>query len=411
MAVDFKFPDVGEGIHEGKIVKWLVKIGDVVKSDQPLVEVETDKAVVELPSPAAGKILKITHKEGEEIKVGEVLVSIGGEGEKAPAASPVAPSVVSKIVEAVKGPAAPAPEKPKRVLAAPATRALARELGVNIEAIAGTGPTGRVTSGDVKNASSRRVVSREGAPIAIKEEKIRVSTETGETRIPLSGLRKIIADRMSYSKSHIPDAVGMDLVNVTRLVAVREREKANAEKIGAHLTYLPFIVKAVVIGLKKYPKFNAHFDEEKQEIVLKPRFNISIAVDTPDGLMAPVIKDADRKSIIDIAKEIVELAELSRTRKIKLEDMQGGTFTITNVGSVGAMFSVPIINPPQIAIMGVHRIKDMPVVVNGKIRVGKVMGISLAFDHRVTDGAEATLFMNEVMKHLEEPELLLIEMI
>jgi len=411
MTTDFKFPDVGEGIHEGKIVKWLVKEGDVVKSDQPLVEVETDKAVVELPSPAAGKILKISHKEGETVKVGEVLVSIGGEGEKATAVSPIAPSIVSKIVEAVKGPAVPSLEKPKRVLAAPATRGFARELGVNIETIKGTGPTGRVTPEDVKNAASRRVVSREGAPIAIKEEKVVVSTETGETRIPLSGLRKIIADRMSYSKSHIPDAVGMDLVNVTRLVAAREREKANAEKSGAHLTYLPFIVKAVVIGLKKYPKFNAHFDEEKQEIVLKPRFNVSIAVDTPDGLMAPVIKDADRKSIIDIAKEIVELAELSRTRKIKLEDMQGGTFTITNVGSVGSMFSVPIINPPQVAIMGVHRIKDMPVVVDGKIKIGKVMGISLAFDHRVADGAEATLFMNEIMKHLEEPELLLIEMI
>jgi pyruvate dehydrogenase E2 component (dihydrolipoamide acetyltransferase) len=216
---------------------------------------------------------------------------------------------------------------------------------------------------------------------------------------------------MSYSNAHITDAVGMDLVNVTRLVALREREKAKAEKDAVHLTFLPFIAKAVVIGLKKYPKFNAHFDNDTQEIVIKPRYNIAIAVDTPDGLMAPVIKDADRKSIIQMAKEITELADLSRTRKIKLDDLKGGTFTITNVGSVGSMFSVPIISPPQVAIMGVHRIRDTPVVVDGKIKIGKVMGISLAFDHRVADGAEATLFMNEVIRHLEDPELLMLEMV
>ena len=411
MSVDFRFPDVGEGIHEGKIVKWLVKEGDDVKNDQPLVEVETDKAVVELPSPSAGKILKTYPKEGDTVKVGEVLVSIGGEGEAPPVYPTPVHEVVSKVVEAVKGPAPPQPEAPHRVLASPSTRALARESGVNIEAIAGTGPGGRVLPEDVKAASSRRVVTREGAPIAIKEEKVTVSEEMGEQRIPLTGLRKIIADRMTYSKSHIPDAAGMDLANVTRLVYVREREKAKAEKSGVHLTFLPFIVKAAVIGLKKYPKFNANFDEERQEIVLKPRFNISIAVDTPDGLMAPVIKDADKKPIIGIAKEIAGLAELSRTRKIRLEDLQDGTFTITNVGSVGAIFSVPIINPPQVAIMGVHRIKDMPVVVDGKIRIGKVMGVSLAFDHRVADGAEATLFMNEVIRHLEDPDLLLLEMV
>jgi pyruvate/2-oxoglutarate dehydrogenase complex dihydrolipoamide acyltransferase (E2) component len=410
MAVDFKFPDVGEGIHEGKIVKWLVREGDRVKNDQALVEVETDKAVVELPSPAAGKILKLFHKEGETVNVGESLVTIGAEGERAAAPTPVH-EAVAKVVEAIKPPTAPAPEAPKRALASPSTRALARELGVNIELVQGSGPAGRISAEDVRASSSHRVVTREGSPVAIKEERVVLANEAGDQRIPLSGLRKIIADRMSYSKTHIPDAVGMDLVNVTRLVAIREREKAKAEKDGVHLTFLPFIAKAVVIGLKKYPKFNAHFDNEAQELVIKPRYNISIAVDTPDGLMAPVLKDADRKSIVQMAKEIAELADQARTRKIRLEDMQGGTFTITNIGSVGGMFSVPIINPPQVAIMGVHRIRDMPVVVDGKIRIGKVMGISLAFDHRVADGAEATLFMNEIIRHLEDPDLLLLEMV
>ena len=407
MAVDFKFPDVGEGIHEGKIVKWLVKEGDQVKNDQALLEMETDKAGVELPSPAAGKILKLYRKEGETANVGEVLVTIGAPGE-AVHATPVH-EAVAKVVEAMKGPAQPAPETSNRALASPSTRALARELGVNIELVKGSGPGGRISAEDVRAGSSHKVVTSEGTQIGVKEEKITTSQEAGDQRIPLSGLRKIIAERMSYSKAHIPDAVGMDLVNVTRLVAVREREKDKEKDV--HLTYLPFIVKAVVIALKRYPKFNAHFDNDTNELVMKPRYNISIAVDTPDGLMAPVVKDADAKSIVQIAKEITELADLSRSRKIKVDDLQGGTFTITNVGSVGSMFSVPIIYPPQVAIMGVHRIRDMPIVVDGKIRIGKVMGISLAFDHRVSDGAEATQFMNEIMKHLEDPDLLLLEMI
>jgi pyruvate dehydrogenase E2 component (dihydrolipoamide acetyltransferase) len=411
MAVEFKFPDVGEGIHEGTIVKWLVKEGDEVKADQALLEMETDKAVVELPSPAGGKVLKVHHSEGEVVKVGEVLITIGKEGEEKK--HPVH-EAVSKVVEAVKP--KPEPEKletghAKRILASPATRRLARELGVNLDAIRGTGPVGRVLSEDVKKAASGRVTTREGPPVTVKAEKISVTPEEGEKRIPLSGLRKVIADRMSYSKTHIPEAVGMDFVNVTRLVAIREREKVKAAKEGVHVTYLPFIIKATGIALKKFPKFNAHFDEERQEIVIKSALNIAIAVDTEDGLMAPVIKNLSRKSIMDIAREIEDLAELARTRKISLDDMVGGTFTITNVGSVGAMYSVPIINPPQVAILGVHRIKDMPVVENGKVKAGKVMGLSLAFDHRVVDGAEATLFMNEIIRHLEDPDLLLLDMI
>ncbi|MFH0884086.1 MAG: 2-oxo acid dehydrogenase subunit E2, partial [Candidatus Micrarchaeota archaeon] len=211
--------------------------------------------------------------------------------------------------------------------------------------------------------------------------------------------------------THIPHACGMDFADVTRLGEIREKEKKNFEPKGVKLTYLPFIVKAVAIALKEYPRFNAHFDEEKGDLVIRKQHNIGIAVDTPEGLLVPVVKDVDRKSIVEIAQDIEHLAAAAKERKLKLEDMRGGTFTITNVGSVGGMYSTPIINPPEVAIMGIHRIKDMPMVIEDKIRGRKVMGISMCFDHRVADGAEATLFMNVVMKHLEDPGLMLVDMI
>jgi pyruvate dehydrogenase E2 component (dihydrolipoamide acetyltransferase) len=234
--------------------------------------------------------------------------------------------------------------------------------------------------------------------------------EPGEERIRLSHMRKIIADRMLYSKTHIPHACGMDFVDVTKLVEIRQKEKAKFAEKGVKLTYLPFIMKAAAIALKQMPDFNAHFDMEQNFIVRKKRFNIGLAVDTPDGLMVPVVKDLERKSMISIASEIETLASQARERKIKLDDLKGGTFTITNVGSVGGMYSSPIINPPEVAILGVHRIKDLPLVVNGQIVARKVMGISLCFDHRVVDGAAATEFMNIIKRHLEDPDLLLVDM-
>lgn len=400
MATDFKFPDVGEGIHEGTVVKWLVKEGDKVKADQALVEVETDKAVVELPSPASGTVLKRNFKEGEVVKVGEVLIVIGEPGEKVKAAprKPMPAKAPKKPVEK------PMPAPPGRVLAAPATRKLARELGADITKVTGTGPGGRVTQHDVRKAASKV-----GAPPPVPG-RAAVPTEE-EERVALSGMRKVIAERMVYSKTHIPHACGMDYIDVTRLVEIREKEKRTFAPKGVKLTYLPFIVKACVIALRRYPQFNAHFDEERNEIVFKRRLNIGIAVDTPEGLMVPVIKDVERKSIVEIAKEIERLAELARERKIKLEDLKEGTFTITNVGSVGGMYSTPIINPPEIAIMGVHRIKDLPLVIDGKVQPRKVMGISLCFDHRAVDGSAATEFMNVVKRHLEDPDLLLVDMV
>jgi len=240
---------------------------------------------------------------------------------------------------------------------------------------------------------------------------IEVHVESGDVRVPLTGLRKIISDRMAYSKLHIPHACGMDFIDVTHLVRLREKEKHIFEPRGIKFTYMPFIIKACVVALRKFPSFNAQYDAANSELVAKRRINIGIAVDTPDGLVVPVIRDADQRTMVDIAMEIERLAQAAREKKLKLDEIKGGTFTITNVGSVGGFFSTPIIDPPQVAIMAVHRIRDMPLVVDGKVEPRKVMGVSLCFDHRVVDGALATEFMNVVMKHLEDPDLLLVDMV
>jgi pyruvate dehydrogenase E2 component (dihydrolipoamide acetyltransferase) len=418
---------LGEGIHEGTIVKWHVKEGDIVKADQVLAEVETDKAVVELPSQFSGKLLRINFTEGQVVKVGEVLLVIGESGEAVPSAG-VQPAAKKPEASAQGSPAMPAVPEPVQIasahhLATPSTRKLARELGVDMEAVKGSGPGGRIMDEDVRKAAAQapqKAPDRggrpgEGAIPASAQPKApgapTITYEEGDERIPLTHLRRIIAERMVYSKTHIPHACGMDIADVTKLVEVREKEKRNFEPKGIKLTYLPFIVKAVAIALKEYPKFNAHFDEEKGELVIRKQHNIGIAVDTPEGLMVPVVKDVDKKSIIEIARDIEHLADMARQRKLKLDEIRGGTFTITNVGSVGGMFSSPIINPPEVAIMGVHRIKDMPLALGDKVKVRKAMGISMCFDHRVADGAEATLFMNVVMKHLEDPGLMLVDMI
>ncbi len=403
---EFKFPDVGEGIHEGKIVKWRVTEGEAVKADQTIVDVETDKAIVELPSPVAGKISKINFHEGTTVKVGETLVTIADEGEPVQAAKPApevpkqpsAPAIIPSQPQTAISPALP-------VMATPSTRKLARELGVDINTVRGSGPGGRIIDEDVKGTNAPQSIGPK------PEKRMPPPALDSDTRIPLSGLRKTIAERMSYSKTHIPHACGMDFVDVTDLVAIREKEKAALAQRGIKLTYLPFIIKSCTIALRKYPSFNAHFDDVRNELIARKDINIGIAVDTPDGLMVVVIKEADKKTISDIAKEIEVLAELARTRKVSLEDIRGSTFTITNVGSVGGTFSTPIINPPEVAIMGIHRIQDMPWVVGGQVKPRKIMGVSLCFDHRVSDGAIATEFTNLVKQHLEDPYLLLMDMI
>jgi pyruvate dehydrogenase E2 component (dihydrolipoamide acetyltransferase) len=400
--VDIKFPDVGEGITEGTLVKWLVKAGDEIKADQAVAEIETDKAIVEIPSPKAGKILKLYGKEGDVIKVGSVLASIALPGEEA--------RIEAKPPE-IKPPAKPEikpPEKPEigRVLATPSTRRLARELGVDISRVGGTGPGGRVTDEDVRKASE--VAAK---PPEVKPPEAAPEIKPVEERIPIKGIRKTIAERMVKSLFTAPHVVSMDEADVTELVKLREKEKKIAEDKGIKLTYLAFIVKAVTVALKQHPYLNASIDSEKNEIILKRYYNIGIAVDTPEGLMVPVIKNADQKSIMELAQETERLAEEARSRKIKLSDLKGNTFTITNIGSIGGIFSTPIINPPDVAILGVHRIRDMPVVIDGEIKIRKILPLVLSFDHRVLDGAQAARFMNTLKAHLEDPDLLLLDVI
>ncbi len=392
---DVKFPDVGEGVTEGTLVKWLVKAGEQIKADQAVAEIETDKAIVEIPSPKAGKVAQIFGKEGDVIKVGSTLASLALPGEEV-------------RIEAKPPEIKPGIKPPERVLAAPSTRRLARELGVDISKIQGTGPGGRITDEDVKRASE---APAKPPAVGVAPPEIKPEPKLTEERIPLKGVRKTIAERMVKSLFTSPHVASMDEADVTELVKLREKQKKLAEEKGIKLTYLAFIVKAATVALKQHPYLNSSLDSEKNEIILKRYYNIGIAVDTPDGLMVPVIKDADRKSIMELARETERLAEEARTRKIKLPDLRGNTFTITNIGSIGGIFSTPIINPPDVAILGIHRIRDMPVVIDGEIKVRKILPLVLSFDHRVLDGAQAARFMNTLIEHLKDPDLLLLDVV
>jgi pyruvate dehydrogenase E2 component (dihydrolipoamide acetyltransferase) len=399
MAVEYKFPDLGEGVTEGEIKKWLVKEGDEVKQDQPLAEVETDKAVVEMPSPAAGKVLRLQHKEGDLVKVGEVLAVIGKDGEPVANAAP-APKRESVSVVG---------ELPKeeitissRTEALPAVRKLAKDLGVDISKVKGTGKDGRVTEEDVRAAK----------PVeAEKPQRPRTSPKFDLygfiDRIPMKGVRRTTAKHMIESQTRAAQVTSMEQVDVTDLVALRERvKKAALETKGIKVTYMPFIVKAVVTALKAHPLLNSTVDDETEEVLVKKYYNIGVAVAIEDGLIVPVVKGADQKSILDLADEVQKMAEMAKQRKLDLADLKGGTFTITNYGVFGGTYGTPIINYPEVAILGVGRIFDAPLIVDGEVRARKVLPLSLTFDHRALDGAEAAKFLNDLRKLLENPDLI-----
>lgn len=410
MVFEFKFPDVGEGITEGELVKWLVKEGDEVKQDQGIAKVETDKAIVELPSPKSGKVLKLHFKGGDTIKVGEVLITIGSEGEKiskAPEAKKEkSTSVVGVLEESEEGLVGITKKKQKEitvgVLAVPAVRALARKLNVEINSIRGTGPDGRVTEDDIMNASVKKPETKSEVKVVRKYDMYGYIE-----RIPLKGVRKAVARKMAESSKNVVHVAHIDEADVTELSKIRENEKEKASQKGIKLTFLPYIIKAIIDGLKKHPYINSTLDDE--EIILKKYYNIGIAVDTTDGLIVPVIKIADSKNLYDLAKEIERLAELARERKLDLADLQGGTFTITNIGSIRGLYATPVINYPEAAILGLGRIYEKPVVAEGKVQIRKILPLSLSFDHRILDGAEAARFMDYVIKHLEDPDMLLLE--
>lgn len=416
MAKEFRLPDIGEGVSEGEITKWLVKEGDRVTEDQPLVEVMTDKVTVEIPSPFRGVVVKRAASEGSTVKVGEVLVVIGEEGERVTKEPPAGgqPKVEHRV--ATPGPQAAAsaevetqrPPPLGKPLATPAVRKLAREMSVDLSRLKGTGPHGRTTEGDVRTFAARGPSSRPetSAPPTPQVEVQRV--ERGE-RTPIRGLRKRIWEHMAKSEQHIAPFTYVDEVDVSELVALRDRMKGAAEREGVKLTFLPFVVKAVVAGLKEFPSLNATIDEEHQELIIRQEYNVGIATATDEGLIVPVVKDADRRSLLDIAKEVERLAKAARDGKLQLPEIQGGTFTITSLGAAGGLLATPIVNHPEVAILGIHEIKKRPVVdENDKIVIRSMMNISCTFDHRVIDGHVGAAFTKEVARFLSDPAHLLI---
>jgi len=404
MAREFRFPDLGEGVTEGEIKKWLVKEGDLVRKDQSIAEVETDKAIVEMPSPYSGRMGRLSFPEGGIVKVGEVLATIEeiGEGEGAEVGSV---SVVGELPVGDEMVVSSRPEgrAPAGVQATPAVRKLARDLGVDISTVKGTGPEGRVMENDVRGAAA--VTEEPPAPKVQPKFDLYGWVE----RRPLRGVRRAVAKHMMEAQSRAALVTTQDTADVTELVVLREKVKDHVlQSKGVKLTYLPFIMKAVIAALQRNPVLNSSMDEETGEIVIKKYYNLGVAVATEEGLMVPVVKAADQKNIVALAAELKALSDAAQGRKIDLADLKGGTFSITNYGVFGGTFATPIPNHPEAAILGTGRIYDAPLVLDGEVRPRKVLDLSLTFDHRIMDGAEAARFLTDLRRFLESPELLLL---
>jgi len=424
VAFQFRLPDIGEGIHEGEIVKWFVKPGDEVKEDDVLCEVQNDKAVVEIPSPVEGKVLEILVPEGQTAVVGDVLVTIdapgyedmqfkGDHGEE-PAKEA---GSQAEVKEEAAAPQTEEKAEPKRrVIAMPSVRKYAREKGVDIQLVTGSGPNGRILKEDIDNylagtakATTAETEAKETAEKPAPETAAATGEVLLETREKMSGIRRAIAKAMVQSKHTAPHVTLMDEVDVTKLVAHRKKFKEVAAEKGIKLTFLPYVVKALVSALREYPILNASIDDEAEEIIHKHYYNIGIAADTERGLLVPVVKDADRKSMFAIAKEINELAQKAREGKLAPNEMKGSSCTITNIGSAGGQWFTPVINHPEVAILGIGRIAEKPVVRDGEIVAAPVLALSLSFDHRIIDGATAQYALNHIKRLLSDPELLLME--
>lgn len=421
---EFKLPDVGEGIHEAEILQWLVKVGDTVTRDQPILEIQTDKAVVEIPSPMAGKIAEIRAQTGATAHVGDTLVVIDSEQrsdqrqlevtQKAsqPAKAAQAPSAPPRL--GIAGPG-------QRVLAAPAVRKLAMQLGVDLAEIQGSGPAGRVLPGDIRQFVNRRE-KKEAAPPPVPQPVAPPSTPAPQSppapaikvesslEEPLQGLRRRIAERMELAWQ-IPQVTAFDEVEVANLVALRRQLQPGAEQRGVHLTYLPFIIKIVIQALKAFPYFNASLDMKQQKIIRHAHYHIGVATAIPEGLLVPVIRHADSFSVLQLAAELGRLAEGGQARQLTPVQLSGSTFTITNFGSFGMRSGTPLLNPPEVAILGCGRIEEKPVVSQGEVKVLPVLPLALTFDHRLLDGAAAGKFLEYLKTLLAEPGLLFLEMV
>lgn len=427
MAFEFKMPDIGEGIHEGEIVKWFVKEGEVIQEDDVLCEIQNDKAVVEIPSPVEGPVLKIHFDEGDVATVGEVLITIDAEGYEDEGSSDSAEVEEEKPAETKEAAPTQAEEKSatepaadessdKRIIAMPSVRKFARDNDVKITQVTGTGKNGRILKEDVEAFISGDQPAAEAAKeSAIETESISApkqvvpTGELPETREKMTTVRKAIANAMVNSKHKAPHVVLHDEIDVTELVAHRTKFKTIAQEQDVKLTYLPYVVKALVSALKKYPILNSYIDEETDEIVTKHYYNIGIAADTEKGLLVPVVKNADRKSLFDISKDITELAQKANDFRLSPEEMSGASSTISNIGSAGGQWFTPIINYPEAAILGIGRIADKPIVRDGEIVAAPVLAISLSFDHRIVDGATAQHALNQIKRLLNDPQLIMME--
>lgn len=448
--MDIKLPEIGEGVTEGELVKWLVKPGDIVKVDQPIAEVMTDKATVEIPSPQNGKVVALKAEEGKNIPVGGVLLTLEASGAPAAADKPSHGAQSQKPAAAAPAPAAqaakpaPAPQahagasgtngqtRPQneaarfagasagsvyppvadsKVLATPSTRRLAREMNVDINNLKGSGLAGRVTREDVMGAGG----STSGGGMDYVPRQAPALGYTGpagaaEERVALRGIRKKVAEKMQLSKQIIPHFTLMDEAEVTELVKVRTSVKEKMAAQGIKVTYLPFVMKALIATAREFPMVNATIDDAAQEIVYKKYFNIGFAADTPQGLVVPVIKNADHKSIAQISREIVELSERARAGKLAPDDLKGATMTITNIGSVGGTYATPIINHPEVMIFGMYKISERPVFKSGELVAANIMNVTCTADHRLIDGAVAARFLTAVISRLENPGMLMMEL-
>ena len=450
---EFKLPDIGEGVAEGEIVNWLVNAGDDVSENQEMVEVMTDKATVTIGAPKAGKVAELRFKVGDTVPVGQVLVvfDVGGGAGEAPAAPAAAPAPAAAGAPA---PAAPAPKSDgpvasavgdireslpgmsatstsastakaneyyaEKPLAAPATRKLARELGVDLRKVEPSGSAGRVTREDVERsvngAPTATPAAASPAPEAAPAAKAPAapaappSRQAADERQPIRGLRKRIFENMARSKHTAAHFHYIDEVDVAAITSLKDRAKPYAEKAGVKLTFLPFLVKAVVAALKRHPRLNSNIDEAAMELVLRKTYDIGIATSTEAGLMVPVVRGCDRLSILEIATEIDRVARAARDGKSQKEDLGGSSFTITSLGKLGGLMAPPIINYPEVGIMGVHAIKKKPIVRGDQIVIGEVMNLSFSFDHRIIDGDVGANFAQEIISYLQEPDRLVVEM-
>ncbi|MER2090595.1 MAG: dihydrolipoamide acetyltransferase family protein [Sporosarcina sp.] len=450
MAYEFRLPDIGEGIHEGEVVKWFVAKGDKINEDDTLLEIQNDKAVVEIPSPVTGTVEELIVSEGTVAIVGDVLIRFDAPGYEnvkseeednaeteaqvqatAEAGQPIEKEETPKEEAAPAAPSVNAQAKTdvdtnRRVIAMPSVRKFAREQGVEIQQVAGSGKNGRVLKEDIVSFQNggQTQETAEAAPVAVAQDgqvENSVKQETSaaapvhlegdfpETREKMSGIRKAIAKAMVNSKHTAPHVTLLDEVDVTALVAHRKKFKDIAAEKDIKLTYLPYVVKALVSTLREFPEFNSSLDDATQEIIQKHYYNIGIAADTDRGLLVPVIKHADRKSIFAISDEINSLAVKARDGKLSPAEMKGASCSITNIGSAGGQWFTPIINHPEVAILGIGRIAEKPVVKNGEIVAAPMLALSLVFDHRMIDGATAQHALNHLKRLLGNPELLLME--